>query len=225
MLAQFSTILEAWKPVLPLLAFAVVVKIVMGILRRPRNKGRVGELGVNLSLFAGLDAADYQRFSDVMLPHPKNGWSQIDHVIVSPFGVFVLETKNYSGWIFGTAEDARWTVSYAGGRSKKSFLNPLRQNRTHVQAVENWLGLMPSEVIGLVIFVGEAKFKTDRPEGVLVSGWVPAIKARRERVFDDARLAELLSRMGEAKQLDTPEARAEHLEQVGGRGKSGQRSR
>lgn len=225
MFAHSSPLLDAFKPVLPILAFAVVVKIVMAFLRRPKNKGRLGELGVNLTLFAGLDAAVYKRFSDVMLPHPKKGWSQIDHVLVSPFGVFVLETKNYSGWIFGTAEDARWTASYAGGRSKKSFLNPLRQNQTHIQAVQNWLGLTSSETIGLVIFIGEAKFKRERPEGVLLSGWVPAIKSRRERLFDDARVADILAKMAKAKDLDTPMARAEHLEQIGGAGKSARRSR
>jgi hypothetical protein len=149
-----------------------------------------------------------------MLPHPKRGWTQIDHILVSPFGVFVLETKNYSGWIFGTAEDSRWTVSYAGGRSKKSFLNPLLQNRTHVEAVQKWFGLSPSEVIGLVIFVGEAKFKTGVPEGVLVRGWVPAIKAYSERVFEEARLQQIFAKMDEARELDTPEAREEHLAQV-----------
>lgn len=73
-----------------------------------------------------LPSVTYVRFHDVMLPTP-DGTTQIDHVFVSRFGVFVVETKNMAGWIFGSERGRRWTQVLPGGR-KTSFQNPLRQN-------------------------------------------------------------------------------------------------
>ena len=78
-----------------LLAIAIVF-----LLRRLviRAKGAVGETVVATEL--GLLPRDkYRVLNDVTLPTP-NGSSQIDHVVVSIYGIFVIETKNYKGWIY-----------------------------------------------------------------------------------------------------------------------------
>jgi hypothetical protein len=60
--------------------------------------------------------------------------TQIDHIVVSDFGIFCIETKSHSGWIFGHAKQQHWTqVIY---RYKKKFYNPLRQNYAHIKAIE-----------------------------------------------------------------------------------------
>jgi restriction system protein len=63
-------------------------------------KGWLGEKVTQAGMWLKLDAGIYQRFHDVVVPS-RNGTTQIDHVLVSIHGVFVLETKNYDGWIFG----------------------------------------------------------------------------------------------------------------------------
>lgn len=63
-----------------------------------------------------------------------DGTTQIDHVFLSPFGVFVLETKNMRGWIFGSENQAQWTQQIFKQRFK--FQNPTRQNYKHLKALE-----------------------------------------------------------------------------------------
>jgi hypothetical protein len=94
-----------------------------------------------------------------------DGTTQIDHVLVSTRGVFVIETKNYSGWIFGNEKSAKWTqVIY---KKKSSFQNPLRQNYKHQKVVQNILDFLPQEAVhSVVVFTGSAEFKTKKPAHV-----------------------------------------------------------
>jgi len=106
----------------------------------------------------------FHLLNNVTLPI-ANGTTQIDHVLVSTRGIFVIETKHYSGWIFGSANSRNWTqVIY---KVKNSFQNPLRQNHLHLKTVEGILDFLPGEVFhSIVVFTGNAEFKTEKPTGV-----------------------------------------------------------
>ena len=79
----------------------IPIAILAGVFKSPWFKGIVGEFIVNLSAKLLLDKEKYHLIKNVTLP-TENGSTQIDHVIVSEFGVFVVETKNMKGWIFGS---------------------------------------------------------------------------------------------------------------------------
>ena len=111
---------------------------------------------------------DCMLLNDVLLPSGQ-GTTQIDHILVSPDGVFLIETKDMNGWVFGSPGQKQWTQSFAAGRwsrkagikSKKfKFYNPLLQNEGHAKAFVNlaiagcWC-LRP-----IVVFVGDAELKT-----------------------------------------------------------------
>ena len=102
----------------------------------------------------------YVVLDDLMLPSDGNSTAtQIDHLVVSNFGIFCIETKSYKGWIFGNANQEFWTqVIY---RFKDRFYNPLRQNFAHVKAVENLLGSqrLKSPITSLVAFPDADKLK------------------------------------------------------------------
>ncbi len=200
------------------LILLLLAKFLVAQSNRPKVKGRIGEKAVELGLWSALDKEEYQRFPDLILPTRRGGLTQIDHVILSPYGLFVVETKDYSGWIFGDAASAKWTVSYRGGR-KRQFQNPLRQNFAHVKAVEDWLGVPATVVHGLVFFVGEATFKTEVPDGVLLGGLASRIKSYQDRVFDEATLARLQNRLEEAQEMDSASLRERHLSKVSQRRK------
>lgn len=139
---------------------------IVGFLQSPWMKGMRGERRVDRALRAHLALRDYHVFGDLILP-ALNGVTQIDHVVVSRHGVFVIETKNMKGWIFGSADQAQWTqVIY---RSKTYFQNPIRQNFKHLKAVENALGISTNKTHGVVVFVGSASAKTNMPSGVIWS--------------------------------------------------------
>ena len=123
-----------------------------------------GEVRVRQAIQQACSGDYWHLLNNVTLP-TADGTTQIDHVLVSRYGVFVIETKDYQGWIFGDAHRKQWTqVLY---RKKYPFQNPLHQNYKHINAVASALDFLPSEHIrGAVIFVGSAEFKTARPEGV-----------------------------------------------------------
>ena len=90
-------------------------------------KGKIGERRVS-KVLNKLDSSKYRVINDVLI-RTKDKTVQIDHIIVSIYGLFVIETKNYSGNIYGDGYKAKW-IQYIGGE-KNTFQNPIRQNYGH----------------------------------------------------------------------------------------------
>ncbi len=65
--------------------------------------------------------------------------SEVDIVLITQKGVFVFESKNYSGWIFGDEKNKNWAVSLPNGE-KNQFYNPIMQNKTHLKWMSNFVG-------------------------------------------------------------------------------------
>ncbi len=196
------------------LVFAIIGLIVLTAwLKSPRGKGHVGEWWVRRVYLRRLDPTVYHCLHDLLIPDAKGGLTQIDHVVVSPFGIFVIETKNYAGWIFGTEHDQQWTVSYKGGR-KERFLNPLLQNRGHIRAVEQLLELAAEQCHNVVFFTGDAEFKKGPVPGVLQSGLARHIQAFQTTFWDTSEVRALVARLRGASLSGDPKAKAAHLAQV-----------
>jgi restriction system protein len=130
-------------------------------------KGWFGEKITQLGLWHHLDEAVYRRVHDLVVPG-RNGTTQIDHVLVSCYGIFVVETKNYNGWIFGDEHAPQWTVSHFG--KKFRFQNPLRQNFRHTQCLAEQLQIDPSKLRSVVFFIGNCELKTQLPPNVMTHG-------------------------------------------------------
>lgn len=128
-------------------------------------KGKRGEMQSSFFLTMGLNSS-YKLYHDVTLHTSDNATTQIDHIIISPFGVFVIEIKNFSGWIFGSEKQYKWTQSLPN-KTKNQFLNPLIQNKKHVQAIQALFGLDDNQVFSMVVFMEKAVFKTDLPSNVM----------------------------------------------------------
>lgn len=97
----FGTVVSTYWWLIPLF-------IVLAFLKSPFMKGLLGELMVNIAARIFLDKENYHLFKNVTLP-TEEGSTQIDHIIVSRYGVFVIETKNMKGWIFGGPQQKTWT--------------------------------------------------------------------------------------------------------------------
>jgi Nuclease-related domain len=123
-----------------------------------------GEALLSRALQTYFGPPDYHLLNHVTL-QLKNGTTEIDHILVSRFGVFVIETKDYKGWIFGDARQAKWTQVLF--KYKFRFQNPIVQNFGHVRAVQDLLDFLPPDAVkSIVVFIGEAEFKTEIPQGV-----------------------------------------------------------
>ena len=149
--------------VLGTLWWLIPLAILAVVLKSAWFKGIVGEFIVNLSVKLFLDKDNYRLIKNVTLP-TEDGSTQIDHVIVSKYGVFVVETKNMKGWIFGGLNQKTWTQKIYKHSSK--FQNPLHQNYKHVKTLESLLELNDEQIHSVVVFVGDSTFKTDMPENV-----------------------------------------------------------
>jgi len=153
-------------------------------------KGLVGEAMGSLAAKLFLDSRIYHSLNNVTL-QTSNGTVQIDHVIVSRFGIFVIEAKNYQGWIFGSENQAEWTQSLRGGRKFK-FQNPLRQNYRHIKTLSEFLGLPEDKFHSVVMFWGDSEFKTTMPPNVMSSGYSSYIKVKTEILFTEAEVEKMV---------------------------------
>ena len=91
--------------------------------------------------------SDYEVVTDVMVPGDR-GMFDLGHVVVSPYGVFVITVKQTIGKIFGRKGDREWEVKSGGSRD--FIANPLWENRKHVNALEKLIG--PAPFISIVVF-------------------------------------------------------------------------
>lgn len=149
-------------------------------------KGIIGETVINVAMWLKLDKDVYHRLNNVTLPLTNGGSTQIDHVIVSVYGIFVIETKNYKGWIYGKETQRQWTQAFANG-SKFKFQNPLRQNYLHIKTLSDLLDLELSYFHSMIAFIGECELKTrdELPEHVLTSGMVSYVKKKQDKILTE----------------------------------------
>ena len=155
-IGNLSGIFWIFLLVIPLLFLKV-------LLQNPKVKGRIGERAVRSVIGKDLDEETYIEFHDLIIPS-RSGTTQIDHIYVSIFGIFVIETKNYTGWIFGSEKQSKWTqVVY---KQKHYFQNPLRQNYAHIKALSELLKLPEEKFHSMVVFLGDCELKTQMPPNV-----------------------------------------------------------
>ena len=189
----------AFKTVPPMLWVAIALVVAFPVFwswwNSPKRKGARGEKLVAQRLRDGLPV-EYMVLNDVYLPLPDGTTTQIDHIVVSQYGVFVVETKAYSGWIFGGEGDREWTQSFR--RKKSRFQNPIRQNYRHICALADNLGVDKSYFICVVAFTGSCTFKTAMPSGVVFSRHVVEyILSHKTPKIQVAQLDELVSAITE----------------------------
>jgi restriction system protein len=195
--------------------FAVLgVAAVVGLIARsPSFKGWSGELLVKLIAKLHLNSGDYAAVHNVTLPTEDGGSTQIDHVIVSRFGVFVVETKNMRGRIFGQEHDRQWTQKL--GRKSFKFQNPLRQNYKHTETLADCLGIPRSIVHSVIVFVGESKFGKEMPPNVTYcSGYARHIKRSRDPVLTPEEMKQALDLVGQNRLEPSRKTHREHVRHV-----------
>jgi restriction system protein len=175
-------------------------------------KGWLGEATVSIAQWILLDKNIYKALNNITI-QTSNGTTQIDHVIVSKFGIFVVETKNMTGWIFGGEKQATWTQSLPGGR-KHSFQSPLRQNHRHIKALEEFLGIDYNMFHSMVMFIGESKFKTEIPSNVMDHGYLPYIKSKTEIFFTDQEVNRIVSALQSGRLEKSFATRRQHIDSL-----------
>lgn len=155
-MSRFSTVL--------ICAAGIALCVFAAWYNAPAHLGKRGEERVTLHLRNELPE-NILILNDLYLPLADGSTTQIDHIVISECGIFVIETKTYSGWIFGRANDLKWTQTIY--RKKSTFQNPIRQNALHINTIAKTLGIPRELLTGVVVFAGDCEFKTEMPPGVV----------------------------------------------------------
>lgn len=204
----------SWDAGIVVFVGAVLIALVVGFLLgryRTHTFQNRGEARVSRALKTKFVAPDYHLLNHVTL-RLEDGTTQVDHVLVSRFGVFVIETKDYKGWIFARPFDRYWTqVLY---RAKFRFQNPLRQNHRHVRAIQELLEFLPADVIHpAVVFTGDAEFKTAIPDGVFtLTRFLDHVESYTAEAMSTNRIQFCVGRLETARLSVTKATDVEHVQ-------------
>lgn len=174
-----------------------------------KTKGTRGEAQMS-AILSVLPNSKYTVLDNLLLQSGQYS-SQIDHVVVSLYGVFVIETKYYKGWIFGGAKSENWTQNIYG--NKYQLRNPLLQNEGHIKAIDRLLGY-PKDVpiYNIVAFSRQAQLKVDDSLPVMYWGQVPGyIRSFQDQCLSAEKVDEICNILLAANLVDRS-ARKEHVQ-------------
>lgn len=147
----------------PWVALIAAVVAVAAFLTSRRETGKRAPGKIRKLAEALLNPGTYRQFHDVSF-QTREGAVHIGHVLVSPFGVFVIESMDERGEIDGKTFDPDWTRTFRGRTD--TFPNPLRPNFNRKLALGNLLGLGEDRLFSVVAFTDEARFRNPMPDNV-----------------------------------------------------------
>lgn len=189
---------QIFVPLFSQLWWIILLFIAIGAFKafKPFIKGKIGEFSVALHVKLYLSKDHYILLNDCTLPDGRGGTTQIDHILLSPFGIFVIETKNYKGWIFGSEGQKNWTQKLY--KNSYKFQNPLHQNYKHQKVLEQVLAdIIPPEYLhSIVVFMPDCEFKTQMPANVFKGAkWTRYVETFKENVIPPVKLKRIQLRI------------------------------
>lgn len=200
---------------IPFLSFLIIIAFVALIIylcwyNSPKQKGKRGEIRIHNIIMQLPD--EYYVLDDVVLL-TNRGTTQIDHIVVSKYGVFAIETKNYRGDIYGDDERQEWkqiivtkvtyeknwwkTYTYV---TKNHFYNPVKQAVGHVYRIKENLKEWPYlKVIPIVVFTGKAVLKNVKSENHVIYDYelLPTIQSYRTTFLSNEEVKKVAERLSQ----------------------------
>lgn len=189
------------------------------------DKGLAGEyaLGRAIERFS----PEEQLFFNLYIPKASQGTSEVDAVLVQPWGIVVFENKNYSGRIFGKGDDRTWT-QVLNRNSKFVFPNPIKQNQGHIDALSAYLDLPDNVFIPVIVFADKTNIEHVNSQDLAyvfltseITGWLTRMAQSERRLSDEqcelarARLTPCTKASNEVKQA--------HINQINSRRRTASR--
>lgn len=163
------------------------------------------------------DVGDFKSISPL-----ETRLTQIDCIAVNEMGVFVIESKDFSGWIYGDFGQKKWTQVLDYGRDKHSFYNPFLQNQAHVDAVRDLIG-EGVPIFSVVVFGNKAVLKTLK--GVSVNHYyclqagihelMAKIRGKLRASLSEAKMVEICNLIGQGRVIPDAGTIATHIDEVG----------
>ncbi len=138
---------------------ALICGIIAGILGNKKVKGYLGELSVKLKIGKDIENTQYSIHNYCVWVENKS--MQIDHIVINENGIYVIETKNYTGEIYGSDQDLYWTqkTKTRNPKNRKTYINkyefynPVKQNETHIINIQKILNKAEIPISNVVVFI------------------------------------------------------------------------
>lgn len=174
-------LVEALKTIFrPQVLIIIILCILMDVYYK-KFIGLAGEFWVKRELKKLSD--EYLVINDIMIKTKDGSTHQIDHVVISKYGIFVIETKQYNGYIKGNDYDKRWLIK--NGKKKIYVNNPLHQNYGHVKSVEEILNLPEEKFISLVCIPSRATVSVKSNNVTIIYDLIDKITSYKEEVIEN----------------------------------------
>ncbi len=160
---------------MPLLVILVFIAFFIILTLIKKNQGGEDALDRKLTKY---DEQNQRILRNLYVPYGREGkTTEIDSIMIRKSGIFVFESKNYTGWIFGNSRNKYWTKTFYSRRyhevEKHSFYNPIMQNQTHISVLRKFLNEPSIPMFNIVVFSNLCTFKN-----VTVSEDASVIKMR-----------------------------------------------
>ena len=179
------------------LLWIVPLVLLIAFIASPRFRGDIAETRVRRILAAGLEKNRYTVLNDVTIPS-SGGTAHIDHIVVSRFGIFVIESQHARGSVSGGEFQERWKQYHL--RRITRFDNPMHRNALQVQALENLLKIPASKLHPVVVMVGQKGFKTPMPGNLLQPEKLIAyMRKKGQHILDGDQADRLLKAIDDAR--------------------------
>lgn len=192
--------------------------------QEPLNLGNTGEYLCAYAIEGSGLAEQGRLYRNLIVPtgpRSRLETTEIDVVLLHPSGIYVIESKNYSGWIFGKADQRNWTVCL-NRNTKERVPNPIRQNNGHISALMRVLDLPREAFVSLIVFSERCELKRipDDTDSMLIihrNRIVKMIKetsGRRGVIFTSEQMEDYRRALDSVSTLSTADARAHHVENL-----------
>ncbi|MBM6817948.1 NERD domain-containing protein [Clostridium saudiense] len=194
----------------------VVVLVLISILiliksYESKVKGYVGEKLVAKKL-SKLNKRKYKIINNLLLKTLK-GTAQIDHIVISQYGIFVIETKNYKGIITGNEYDDNWNQILFN--NKEVLRNPIKQNNGHIKALKDVIpALRYKKINSIILFTKRSNLKVNTETTVIYYNKVnKVIKRSRKKEFTKEEVDYIYKKLNELN-IDCFKQRVVHVKNV-----------
>ena len=175
-------LVEALKTIFrPQVLIMIILCILMDVYYK-KFIGMAGEFWVKRELKKLSD--EYLVINDIMIKTKDGSTHQIDHVVISKYGIFVIETKQYNGYIKGNDYDKRWLIK--NGKKKIYVNNPLHQNYGHVKSLEEILNLPEEKFISLVCIPSRATVSVKSNNVTRIYDLIDKITSYKEDIIENS---------------------------------------
>lgn len=205
----FTLLTKYWYLWLTLISF-IIIKL---IIKSNSFKGWLGELNVRLMHWIHLNKKKYHTFNDVYFGKSDGGSIQIDHIIVSEYGIFITETKNIQGSIKGKEYNDEWYQIL--NNQEEPFRSPLRQNEYHIKFISKFLNITDNKFHSIIMFTADnCKFINKMPENVLNKDYIKYIKSKTEKILTEKEVTNTIEWIRAYRKRNNYKTRKEHIQYV-----------